>query len=362
MSSNVKILFCGDTFLKTPTKGADPFSKIKKNIYDYDIIFLNLETVISQHPNNKLIKNICFCEHPDQLQHVASLGSSDTLKIVHLANNHILDYGLSAAEETVKNLDRYNIGHIGLMNKSNITIKIKGITICFLSCYNRHKLFEKNSNYIVDEKKLLKDIKKHRSQVDFILVSAHWGTEHVLFANPTQQKLARLFIDNGADIVIGHHPHCIQGHEIYKDKNIYYSLGNFNFWGFDRPTIKLNQKSIAVSASISIDNGIACQELPININNMYMPEIDHSLETIHKLKNISLFLFPKVLPLLFYRRAAKTHFQGAITSRLKLIKYRPINIIYFFAWLLAKPFNWGCYAALLINLIGKDHSKFNEWE
>lgn len=364
MGHNIKMLFCGDTALKTSIDDIDPFFNIRRTFHDHDIIFMNLETVIINQPDNneKLIKNVCLYEHPSQLQHIASLGKSDAIKIVSLANNHILDYGIYAAEETIKNIENFGITHIGFNKKSSVIINVKKLKICFLACYNRYKIIEKNSNYIVDEKTVLQDIKKYRPLVDLVVVSAHWGTEHVLFANPTQQKLARLFIDNGADLVIGHHPHCIQGCEIYKGKSIYYSLGNFNFWGFDRPTMKMNQKSIVVSVTISSDKKIFCHELPIHINNSYMPEIDSSIESINKLKEISTFLLPQVSPLGFFRRAAKTHLQGAVTRRLELVKSKPSDILYFLAWLLAKPFNWGCYIALLINFFGEDASKFNEWE
>jgi len=364
MDHNIKILFCGDTALKTSVRGADPFFKIRNTLNDYDVIFLNLETVVINHPDGeeKLVKNVCLYEQPEQLHYVASLGKGDAIKIVSLANNHILDYGISAAKETIKNVENFGITHVGFNGKSSVIINVKGLKICFLACYNRYKIIEKHSSYIVDEKEVLKDIKKNRPLVDLIVVSAHWGTEHVLFANPTQQKLARLLVDNGADLIIGHHPHCIQGCEVYKGKSIYYSLGNFNFWGFDRPTMKMNQKSIVVSATISNDKKISYQELPINIDNSYMPEIDSSIETVNKLKEISVFLLPQVSPLCFFRRAAKTHLQGAITRRLELVKSKPLGLFYFLAWLLAKPFNWGCYIALLWNFFGEDSSKFNEWE
>lgn len=364
MDSNIKILFCGDTSLKTSEGNTDPFSKVRKIYHNYDIIMMNLETVLINHLDikEKLIKNVCLYEQPDQLQYIASLGKKDTIKIVSIANNHILDYGVSGAKETVKNIEHYGIMHVGFERKSNIIINVKGIKICFLACYNRYKIIEKNSRYVVDEKEVLKDIKTNRPLVDIIIVSAHWGTEHILFANPTQQKLARLFVDNGADLVIGHHPHCLQGIEVYKNKNIYYSLGNFNFWGFDRPTMKMNQKSIVVSALISKENKISCRELPININNSYIPEPDSSIESINKIKEISAFLLPQVSPLNFFRRAAKVHMQGAITRRLELVKSNPIGIFHFLTWLLIKPFNWGCYIGLLINFFGEDYSKFNEWE
>jgi len=362
MNDVIKIIFCGDTALKTYVNNINPFSNMKKVFNDYDIIFMNLESVIAENidVNTKLVKDVCLCEKPDKLQYIASLGHEKTIKIVNIANNHILDYGISAAEETAMNLKAFGINCIGIKNNNNIIVTVKDITICFLAFYNRYKIFEKNSDYVVDENEVIENIKNYRSKVDFIVVSAHWGTEHVLFANPTQQKLARCFVDYGADLVIGHHPHCIQGHEIYKNKNIYYSLGNFNFWGFDRPTMKMNQKGIAVSVSISTE--IICKVLPIHINDLYVPDIERSMDTINKLNEISLYLIPKISIIGFFRRAAKIHLQGAFARRFGLVKRDKTGVFYFLAWLFAKPFNWGCYIALLLNLIGKDYSKLNEWE
>ena len=81
----------------------------------------------------------------------------------------------------------------------------------------------------MDEDEVEKSIKKGKEISDYVIVNIHWGTEYKPTSNARQQYLAHLFIDNGADIIIGHHPHVIQEMEIYNNKPIFYSLGNFIF-------------------------------------------------------------------------------------------------------------------------------------
>ena len=81
----------------------------------------------------------------------------------------------------------------------------------------------------IDRAKLAAEIARLKPQVDLVIVQLHWGTEYQAQFAQKQQKLAHYLIDNGADLIIGHHPHVIEGAEIYKNKAIFYSLGNFLF-------------------------------------------------------------------------------------------------------------------------------------
>ena len=125
------------------------------------------------------------------------------------------------------------------------------------------KILNENSidGFIIKDLTLLKKLKEIE-KVDFIAINFHWGKEGSNYANKEQQKIARLAIDNGANIVIGHHPHVLQGIENYKNGFIAYSLGNFIFGGNSR------KHHYTALAKIKIQNGkIISEVIPIEVRN-----------------------------------------------------------------------------------------------
>jgi poly-gamma-glutamate synthesis protein (capsule biosynthesis protein) len=96
----------------------------------------------------------------------------------------------------------------------------------------------------------LAEIKKIRPQVDWLIVYTHWDNEYQPLAHSSSVSLAHQFIDLGADLIIGSHPHVIQNHEVYKDKHIYYSLGNFVFDQYFEPAVR---QGLAVSVEFKPD-------------------------------------------------------------------------------------------------------------
>ncbi len=165
------------------------------------------------------------------------------LNVVSLANNHAMDFGWDSLEETIYLLRKRNIICIGAgknleeARKPGIVL-VKGKKIGFLaySCLN---IFPKEYQPMADHNKsgvspyfleyVEADIRSLRKQVDFIAVSLHWGDEFIYYPSPLQLSQAKQIIDWGADVILGHHPHIIQGYQVYKGKPIFFSLGNFLF-------------------------------------------------------------------------------------------------------------------------------------
>jgi gamma-polyglutamate biosynthesis protein CapA len=156
-----------------------------------------------------------------------------------LANNHILDYGRRALTETQDILASNGLVGIGAGNNkkeaaSARIIKINSTTFAFLS-YSAVPDFGEQLNEnlpcpaIADSATIIAEIIKCRSISDFVIVTYHWGVEYSRLPAKKQIDIAHISIDNGADLVIGHHPHVIQGIEKYHGKFILYSLGNFVF-------------------------------------------------------------------------------------------------------------------------------------
>lgn len=165
---------------------------------------------------------------------------------VNLANNHIADYGDVAFTKTIDFLANNNIAYFGAGNEENnfnnpaiVNFGKNRIALFGYSCPTTNAVFGKkvlNGSALLDYKKVLQDIEKCRTKVDYVVISLHWGDEDVRYPKPQDVQKARIFIDAGADLIIGHHAHVIQSFEKYRNKNIFYGLGHFLFPYMDRPS------------------------------------------------------------------------------------------------------------------------------
>ncbi|MCR4334842.1 MAG: CapA family protein [Patescibacteria group bacterium] len=203
--------------------GSDyPFINIRGLLRDSDIILANLEGPITSNSSKTLGKK----DAPLQFTFAtttASLIKNEGITLVGLANNHTLNFGNGGLLETKKYLLENDIDYFGdPLNADEISIikNINGIKIGFVGY---HEFSYKNYDKIISE------IVRLRSVTDFLIVFAHWGVEYNVSYTEDQQNKAHEFIDNGADLVIGAHPHVVEPVEEYKNKKIFYSLGNFIF-------------------------------------------------------------------------------------------------------------------------------------
>ena len=157
---------------------------------------------------------------------------------VCLANNHVLDFGDEGFIHTKERLRAMSIPYFGAGddedNCNNPCIITLGSVKAAILGYNDivHILGTSKTAYRTaqaETERICRDIERARSLADYVIVNIHWGQEERHLYNKKQQQLGRACIDAGADVVIGHHPHCIQPIELYKGKYIYYSLGNSFF-------------------------------------------------------------------------------------------------------------------------------------
>ena len=199
------------------------FSGIKHLFQNDDFTFVNLEGTLTK--SNKLTKKQFNFKGDPSYVNILLEGSVEG---VNLANNHTNDYGQTGYLDTKKYLTESNIDYFGY---DDILIKeIKGVKIAFVG-------YTKVGLWVTSDRDIIKNIKKIKDsgEVDIIIANFHWGVELARKMNNSQINLAHLAIDNGADLVIGNHPHVVQGMELYKGKYIIYSLGNFVFGGNSYP-------------------------------------------------------------------------------------------------------------------------------
>jgi poly-gamma-glutamate synthesis protein (capsule biosynthesis protein) len=231
----IKLLFVGDIMMTRSVekkikdlnkKFNFPFLNILNYSKSFDYVIANLEGPISDK-GTKVGSKYSFRMKPE----VAEALSNANINVVNLANNHIFDYGKVAFDDTLKNLEKNNIKYFG-NSYEPLIVEREGVKIGFLGFSDFLKHLEVRENKIgiaVVNDNLSEIIRKAKEKVDILIVSFHWGEEYQKLANGRQRKLAKIAINSGADLVIGHHPHVIQDIEKYKNKFIFYSLGNFIF-------------------------------------------------------------------------------------------------------------------------------------
>ncbi len=355
--SEVTLNCVGDIFLKTKSK-ISPFKYINKYL-DSDIFLANLETVIID--NKKKYKEskksvIIWTEE----FYLKSLQQAN-INIVNIANNHIEDLGESGCNITAKMLGKYNVNIVGseifnfdlnIFSFNKINIAIGGIYL---------KNTKLTNSIIINYKNIKEKIDKIKNKVDCTILSLHWGYENIAYPSPQQIKIAHKLIDMGIDIIIGHHPHYLQGYEEYNDGLIFYSLGNFNFHQFDISNNKYNDLSCILKLKLAKSGGksnkkISYKILPIEINENYQPELIKSNEKKERFYSYLNCISQKITEQLINWRFwltvyAKNYLKGNMNSWKKRIKnYGLKELIKCFIWLV-RPFNLLIYYYYIKNKI-----------
>lgn len=251
-NSSIKFLFVGDVMLNRVVKkrvgekmGGDYFKlfqKVNEYLKSFDYVVANLEGPVS----SKGIKVGSIYSFRMDPQVLTALQRAN-IKVFNLANNHMFDYGIRAFEDTLDNLNKkllffYGGGENSYQAYAPFIVSKNGVKIGILgfSDFLNH-LEAKNDRpgvAIVGSEKFFQAIREARKKVDILIVTFHWGEEYQFQPTARQKKFAYQTIDSGADLIIGHHPHIIQKIEVYKNKFIFYSLGNFIFdQSFSRETM-----------------------------------------------------------------------------------------------------------------------------
>ena len=204
--------------------GADYFLQNVKDIFSADdLTIANFEGTLTDSDERE-DKTFAF-KAPASY---ASILTGGSVEAVNTANNHSHDYGEESFDDTLAALDDAGIVHFGY--DETAVMDVKGIKVGLVGIYELYDHLER-------EQQLKDNIAKVKADgAQLIVVIFHWGNETETVPDSNQTTLGRIAIDEGADLVCGHHPHVLQGIETYKGKNIVYSLGNFCFGGNSSPS------------------------------------------------------------------------------------------------------------------------------
>lgn len=245
VQEDVTLLFAGDVLIQAEAEkkyDAEGIigvvsEEILAAMTGADIMMVNNEFQFSTRGEPMEDKQYTFQTNPKYVQVLLDLG----VDIVSLANNHTLDFGKDALVDTMDTLDAAGILHAGAGETKERAeelqiIEVDGRKFGFLAATRVIPVSEWNIEYgqpglfaTYDPANLVKRIKEAKEQCDFLTVYVHWGIERVEYPKAYERVLATSYFDAGADVVIGSHPHVLQGIEFIEGKPVFYSLGNYIF-------------------------------------------------------------------------------------------------------------------------------------
>ncbi|MBQ8558683.1 MAG: CapA family protein [Tyzzerella sp.] len=277
----------GPTFVAKYNEVQDPsyfLAGVQSVFANDDLTIVNFEGTLT-NLDTRQEKEFAFRGDPEYIQ----ILTSGSVEAVNLANNHSRDYGMQSLEDTKQYLTEAGVTHFGY--EETAIYECKGVKIGLIGIY-----------VLPDGLGRMQQLKDHIQKVKsegavITIVNFHWGIEREYYPNDVQKQLAHAAIDNGADLVIGEHPHVLQGIETYNGKKIVYSMGNFCFGGNKNPSDKdsmIFQQTFTIRDGeiLSYDdfNVIPCSISSVTNVNDYQPTILEGAEAervMNKIDEIS---------------------------------------------------------------------------
>lgn len=280
--ASITLAFAGDILFDEGSKPIAHYDKVQKGIEGVissdlvvemiaaDIMMLNNEFPYSTRGTKTPDKSYTFRADPSRVNILHEMG----VDIVSLANNHALDYGVDAMLDTFDTLEDANVDYVGAGDtldraKEPIYLSIGDTKIAYLSASKvifatSWTATDSNPGMLstYDPTLLISSIKEASKNSDFVVVFVHWGIESNNLPEEYQRTFAKKYIDAGADVVIGGHPHVMQGFEYYKGKPIVYSLGNFWFSSYKR-------ESGLIKLVLDPNDSVKMQLLPVMTGDLY---------------------------------------------------------------------------------------------
>ena len=232
------------------SNGPAYFFQNVKSIFDSDdLTIVNMEGTLTESTSRQ-DKTYAF-KGPAEYTQILTDGG---VEAANLANNHRRDYGEQSYTDTIAALDAAGITSFGYDRTA--VMDVNGVKVGLVGTYEL-------ADGMGCEDEMISNIKAVEEQgAQIVIVSFHWGLEKENYPTENQVNLAHSAIDNGADLVLGHHPHVLEGIEVYNGKNIVYSLGNFCFGGNSNPSDK---DTMIFQQTFTVQNGELVEDNVTNI-------------------------------------------------------------------------------------------------
>jgi poly-gamma-glutamate synthesis protein (capsule biosynthesis protein) len=223
----LELIAVGDLCLVC-SRGRDPFAHVARYLRAGDIVFGNLEAPLCE-AGVPVEKDIILRAAPSSAAYLRQAGFT----ILNVANNHALDFGPAGLSQTLAALKEQGIQFVGACDRwspaGQEIVERKGLRLGFLGYHDAGASAAPGAAFLkpIDHSAIRADLHRLRPRCDAAIVSLHWGIEYAHYPSPEQIELARDLVHHGAALVLGHHPHVVQGIDELETGLVLYSLGNF---------------------------------------------------------------------------------------------------------------------------------------
>ena len=285
LGRNQKMDYVGTYYEFYDKYGADYFFENVRHIFqEDDLTIINLEGSLTDSEDAQPHEFL----HKGRPEFVNVLSGS-SVEVATMGNNHNRDYGIKGRNETIRVLQEKGIAHC--FNENYAVCEVKGIKIGFVSVDGSYGQYV--DNYLKNGYKSLRE-----DGCDLVIACIHWGAGKTSVPNKDQLRLGPMAIDLGYDLVVGNHPHVLQGMQLYKGKYILYSLGNFSYGGNRNPADKdsgiFQQTFTFIDGELQAPEGkfIPCRLSGVDWRNDYQPklvegeEYDRIMEKVSKYSRV----------------------------------------------------------------------------
>lgn len=338
-----------------------PFAEVSDTLSQADLVFANFEFPFTKEANPRFAASYSGYSVDLRAREVLSTAKID---VCSLANNHIMDWGLEGLRTTESTLQQYGIQSTGAGNDESeackpVVLEREGIRFGFLA-------YAKRGDYIASKcapgaalyeaERVISDIVSLKSEVDHIVVSVHWGVEFSDYPLPIDVKISHRMIDAGASLILGHHPHTLQGFEEYAGGMIYYSLGNFIYDPMSEriqsdAALRQRYETCIVRVEFNAESLVDSEIIPVKIDETSLrPRIlsgQEAQEVLSRLQTISqemtslggAHIYGQAAGNLMSRELKtygllwKKHGWRFLWPRLKSIRIRHLKLLFGFLWI-----------------------------
>ena len=270
----MKILIAADL---VPTALSEPlfieqdmqalFGDVRSLVEDADRLVVNLECVLTTSENRIKKFGPCIKADPRCADTIKKLGVTDVM----MANNHVFDFGVEGLKDTIANLERVGLPYTGVgendtLSRKPYIVQQDGKTLGFINvCEHEYSyaLPDRMGANPFDPFLTMRDIRALRKEVDYLIVLYHGGKEHCMYPSPRLRALCQEMVENGADVVISQHSHCIGCYEEYNGAHIVYGQGNFHFYWDNMRDIWYT----SLLVQLEIEDGLKIQFIPLISKN-----------------------------------------------------------------------------------------------
>ncbi len=342
----LELIAVGDVSLACPP-GRDPFAHVARYLRAGDIVFGNLEASICE-AGVPVEKEIILRAAPSSAAYLRQAGFT----ILNVANNHTLDFGPAGLSQTLAALKEQGIRSIGVGDRWTLPgqeiVECRGLRIGFLGYHDAGTSAAPGSAFLkpMDHPAMLADLHRLRPRCDVVIVSLHWGIEYAHYPSPQQIELARALVHNGAALVLGHHPHVVQGIDELETGLVMYSLGNFQC----EPRRETARSSFLTRVTLSARGVERCKLLPLRIDEDNRPRLARGPERIHMQQFLERVSGPinegGITEAWWFEQIAGAYLRGSFQAwGARIRKYGIRHLVLFLGWLVSR-FTVKCWLGL----------------